>query len=88
MATPGDATPPPLPEPNQAGVLEEITERADTVFTRRNGGRPALECRNDQGGDRRRASHAAERGNPGPGQPRDDPHPQPTARARLATAGG
>ena len=38
--TTAEATPPPLPEPNTAGVLEEITERADTVWTRRNGRRP------------------------------------------------
>jgi acetyl-CoA acyltransferase len=40
MASTGDAIPPPLPEANQAGVLEEITARADTVWTRRNGARP------------------------------------------------
>jgi acetyl-CoA acyltransferase len=40
MATASNGTPPPLPEPNQASALEEIRDRADTVWTRPNGGRP------------------------------------------------
>jgi acetyl-CoA acyltransferase len=41
MASADAGVPSPLPEANQAGVLEEIRDRADTVLTRRNHGRPA-----------------------------------------------
>src|SRR6185503_21009285 len=43
MAQPAETDPSfpaPLPEPNQASALEEVHERADTVLTRRNHGRP------------------------------------------------
>ena len=41
MAQPAEAPlPEPLPEPNQASALEEVRDRADTVLTRRNYGRP------------------------------------------------
>jgi acetyl-CoA acyltransferase len=41
MARAAESTPAPLPEPNEASAVAEIRERADTVWTRRNGGRPA-----------------------------------------------
>jgi len=45
MAQPAEAIPAPfpepLPEPNQASAVEEVRDRADTVLTRRNHGRPA-----------------------------------------------
>jgi len=36
-----ETVPPPLPEPNQASALEEVRDRADTVWTRPRNGRPA-----------------------------------------------
>jgi acetyl-CoA acyltransferase len=40
MAQPTDTVPAPLPEPNGASALEEVRDRADTVLTRKNHGRP------------------------------------------------
>jgi acetyl-CoA acetyltransferase len=40
MAQPAEEFPSPLPAPNQAGVVEEVRDRADTVWTRSRHDRP------------------------------------------------